>query len=41
MRNILIHGCFDVNHNQVWNVVAHELEPLRREVIGLLALEKP
>lgn len=28
MRNILIHGYFEVNWNQVWNVVANELEPL-------------
>jgi len=36
MRNILIHGYFDVNTNQVWNVVANELEKLRVEILKLL-----
>jgi uncharacterized protein with HEPN domain len=36
MRNVLIHGYFDVNWNQVWNVVANELDPLHREVKELL-----
>lgn len=36
MRNILIHGYFDVNINQVWNVVVNELEKLRVEILKLL-----
>ncbi len=36
MRNVPIHGYFDVNWNQVWNVVANELDPLHREVKKLL-----
>jgi uncharacterized protein with HEPN domain len=36
MRNILIHGYFDVNWDQVWHVVANDLEPLRGKIIKLL-----
>jgi uncharacterized protein with HEPN domain len=36
MRNILIHGYFNVNWNQVWHVVANDLEPLREKIVSFL-----
>jgi uncharacterized protein with HEPN domain len=37
MRNILIHGYFDVNWNQVWNVVVHDLKPLQDTIEKFLS----
>lgn len=36
MRNILIHGYFDVNWNQVWNVVANDLDILHNTIMEFL-----
>jgi uncharacterized protein with HEPN domain len=36
MRNILIHGYFDVNWNQVWNVVANDLDILHNTITEFL-----
>ncbi|NJK93002.1 MAG: DUF86 domain-containing protein [Blastochloris sp.] len=30
MRNLLIHGYFDVDWDQVWNVIAKDIGPLER-----------
>ncbi len=40
MRNRLIHGYFTVDLQLVWDVVAHDLEPLRNAVTDLLAEDK-
>ena len=37
MRNTLVHAYFDVDWNEVWNVVAKDLQPLRQAVKRLLA----
>lgn len=39
MRNILIHGYFDVNWNQVWNVVANDLDALYETITKFLELD--
>jgi uncharacterized protein with HEPN domain len=36
MRNQLIHGYFQVDWNQVWNVVRHDLPVLKRAIVQLL-----
>lgn len=36
IRNILIHAYFDVNWRRVWDVLAHDLEPLKQGVQALL-----
>ena len=37
MRNTLIHACFDVNWRRVWEVLADDIQPLKRGVQALLA----
>lgn len=32
MRNILIHGYFDIDWEQVWNAVANDLPPLKESL---------
>ena len=39
-RDLLIHGCFRVDVRFVWNMVAHDLVPLGRNVRRILALEE-
>ncbi len=36
MRNTLIHAYFDVNWRRVWQVVAHEIKPLKAALQALL-----
>jgi uncharacterized protein with HEPN domain len=36
MRNVLVHGYFQIDDELVWNVVEQELAPLEREVRNLL-----
>lgn len=36
MRNILVHGYFDVEDDVVWSVVTEDLEPLRAHVMTML-----
>jgi uncharacterized protein with HEPN domain len=40
MRNAVVHGYFQVDWDEVWNVVERELEPLRRTLADVLATEK-
>lgn len=37
MRNQLVHGYFQIDWNQVWNVVANDLPGLKHEVERLLS----
>jgi uncharacterized protein with HEPN domain len=37
MRHILVHHYFQIDAEQIWNVVQHELTPLRERVQGILA----
>lgn len=37
MRNLLIHGYFDVDWEEVWNVVDRDLQPLKKVVQKILA----
>ena len=37
MRHILVHHYFQIDADQVWNVVEHDLRPLRDRVQGILA----
>jgi len=37
MRHILVHHYFEIHADQVWNVVEHDLRPLRDRVRALLA----
>ena len=37
MRNTLVHAYFDVDWNEVWSVVAKDLQPLKQGVKRLLA----
>jgi uncharacterized protein with HEPN domain len=41
MRNILIHGYFDIDWEAVWTVVERDLPPLRKAVETILSLEPP
>lgn len=36
MRNILVHGYFDVDWSQVWNVVEKDLSPLKAQILRLM-----
>ena len=40
MRNAVVHGHFQVDWGEVWNVVERELEPLRKSLVEVLASEK-
>jgi uncharacterized protein with HEPN domain len=35
MRNAVVHGYFQVDWQEVWNVVEHNLEPLRKSVAAI------
>ncbi len=37
MRNILVHGYFQIDDDAVWAVVEHELQPLEYRLRALLA----
>src|SRR5689334_5028856 len=37
MRHILVHHYFEIDAEQVWRVVQHDLEPLRERVRAILA----
>ncbi len=37
MRNTLVHAYFDVDWNEVWTVIARDLDPLKNRVRTLLA----
>lgn len=39
MRNALVHGYFGVDWDEVWTVVARDLEPLRASVLEVLRTE--
>jgi len=41
MRNAVVHGYFQVDWQEVWNVVEHNLEPLRKSIAALVQGEKP
>jgi uncharacterized protein with HEPN domain len=36
MRNVLVHGYFQVDDDLVWAVVEHELAPLEKELLSLM-----
>ena len=36
MRNILVHGYFDIDLNIVWNVIENELTPFKNKIIELI-----
>lgn len=36
MRNLLIHGYFDVDWDEVWSVVEKDLAPLKQQIQSLL-----
>ena len=40
MRNAVVHGYFQVDWDEVWNVVEREMAPLRRTLGDVLATEK-
>jgi uncharacterized protein with HEPN domain len=37
MRNAVVHAYFQVDWEEVWNVVAHDLEPLRIAIAAIVA----
>jgi uncharacterized protein with HEPN domain len=37
MRNAVVHAYFQVDWEEVWNVVDHDLEPLRVAIAAILA----
>jgi uncharacterized protein with HEPN domain len=37
MRNAVVHAYFQVDWEEVWNVVDHDLEPLRIAIAAILA----
>jgi uncharacterized protein with HEPN domain len=37
MRHILVHHYFEIDADQVWKAVQHDLEPLRERVRAILA----
>jgi uncharacterized protein with HEPN domain len=39
MRNAVVHGYFQVDWDELWNVVSHDLEPLRKAIAAIV--EKP
>ncbi len=39
MRNAVVHGYFDVDWNEVWNVVERDLPLLRKNIEEILILE--
>jgi len=38
MRHILVHHYFEIDAGQIWNVVEHDLKPLRERVQAILVL---
>ena len=41
MRNIIVHGYFHVDRDEVWRVVEHDLPPLKEAVTKILETLKP
>jgi uncharacterized protein with HEPN domain len=41
MRHILVHHYFQIDPDQIWNVLEHDLRPLRERVRAILASHKP
>jgi len=41
MRNAVVHGYFQVDWEEVWNVVERELEPLRKAIAEIVEADKP
>jgi uncharacterized protein with HEPN domain len=39
MRNAVVHGYFQVDWDEVWNVVERELEPLRKAIAEIIDAE--
>jgi uncharacterized protein with HEPN domain len=37
MRNAVVHAYFHVDWEEVWNVVEHDLEPLRAAIAAIVA----
>jgi uncharacterized protein with HEPN domain len=37
MRHILVHHYFQIDADQIWSVVEHDLRPLRKRVQAILA----
>jgi uncharacterized protein with HEPN domain len=40
MRNAVVHGYFQVDWQEVWNVVERNLEPLRKSIAAIVEGEK-
>jgi uncharacterized protein with HEPN domain len=40
MRNAVIHGYFQVDWEEVWNVVERDLEPLRKAIAVIVQGDK-
>jgi uncharacterized protein with HEPN domain len=40
MRNAVVHGYFQVDWQEVWNVVERNLEPLRKSIAAIVKDEK-
>ena len=41
MRHILVHHYFQIDADQIWNVVQHDLRPLRERVQAILSADEP
>jgi uncharacterized protein with HEPN domain len=41
MRNAVVHGYFQVDWQEVWNVVERNLGPLRKSIAAIAKVEKP
>ena len=41
MRNVLVHGYFDIDLDVVWSTVEHDLPGLKKSILRILEEEKP
>ena len=40
MRNAVVHGYFQVDWDELWNVVERDLEPLRKAISAMVDLDR-
>ena len=40
MRNAVVHGYFQVDWDELWNVVERDLEPLREAIAAMVDLDR-
>jgi uncharacterized protein with HEPN domain len=40
MRNAVVHGYFQVDWDELWNVVERDLEPLRKAIAAIVDLDR-